>query len=106
MPLYELRTYTLQVGKMAEAIELYKTLAWPALERLSDGRLVGYFTGDIGAMNQIIHIWRFEDDADRRAFWASVYGDGPFMEFAAKFRPLLLSQHNKLMFNAPWGPVP
>ena len=31
-------------------------------------RLVGYFTGDIGAVNQLIHVWKFDDDADRRAF--------------------------------------
>ena len=106
MPLYEQRTYTLQVGKMAEAVELYKTMAWPALERLGGDKLVGYFTGDIGALNQIIHIWRFDDDADRRAFWAKLFADDEFMAFAAKFRPLVLKQENKLMLNAPWGPKP
>ncbi len=106
MSLYELRTYTLQVGKMPEAVEHYKTLGWPALSAHGAEKLVGYFTGDIGAMNQIIHIWRFDDDADRRAFWAKVYADESFMAFAAKFRPLLLSQENKLMMNAPWGPQP
>ena len=29
-----------------------------------------------------------------------------FMAFAAKLRPMLQSQENKLMFNAPWGPTP
>ena len=107
MPLYELRTYTLQVGKMGQATELYQTVAWPALERLgADDKLVGYFTGDIGAMNQIIHVWRFDDDADRRAWWAKVFGDAGFMEFAGKFRPLVLEQQNKVMFDAPWGPTP
>ena len=46
------------------------------------------------------------DDADRREFWKAVYADEGFMEFAGKFRPLLLSQENKLMFAAPWGPTP
>ena len=94
MPIYELRTYTLAVGKMAEAVELYKTIGWPALSKIEEGRLIGYFTGDIGAMNQIIHVWKFEDDADRRAFWAKVFADEGFMAFAAKFRPLVLEQQN------------
>ena len=38
-------------------------------------KLCGYFTGDIGAINQLIHLWKFDDDADRRAFWAGVYAD-------------------------------
>ena len=106
MPIYELRTYTLAVGKMAEAVEAYETLGWPALSKIEDGRLIGYFTGDIGAMNQIIHVWKFADDADRRDFWAKVFADEGFMAFAAKFRPLVLEQQNKLMMSAPWGPTP
>ena len=75
MAIYEMRTYTLIVGKMADVVQLYKTEGWPALQKHPQ-KLVGYFTGDIGAMNQLIHIWKFDDDADRRsakmrnpAFW-------------------------------------
>lgn len=105
MSLYELRTYTLLPGKIGEATKLYTEIGWPALSKHGD-HCMGYFTGDVGALNQIIHVWKFEDDADRRRFWAGVYGDDAFMAFAAKFRPLVLSQENKLMFSAPWGPTP
>ena len=105
MALYELRTYTLHVGKMAEAIKLYNTVAWPALKKYED-KLVGYFTGDVGAMNQIVHLWRYDDDADRRKHWATVFADEDFMAFARQFRPMILTQENKLLFNAPWGPRP
>ena len=105
MPVYELRTYSVTVGKMAEVTQLYKTLGWPALAK-HPPRLVGYFTGDIGALNQLVHLWKFEDDADRRAFWAGEFADPDFMAFAAQLRPLLQSQDNKLMLAAPWGPRP
>lgn len=105
MAIYELRTYTVIVGKMAEVVELYGKEGWPAIDK-HPKRLVGYFTGDIGAMNQLVHLWKFEDDADRRAFWRGIFGDPEFMAFAAKLRPLLLSQENKLLLNAPWGPRP
>lgn len=103
MALYELRTYSVVVGKMAEVLKLYETEGWPALQPHKD-KLVGYFVGDVGAMNQLIHVWKYEDDADRRAHWAAVYNNDAFMAFAAKLRPMLLSQENKLMLNAPWGP--
>jgi len=103
--IYEMRTYDVIVGKMAELTELYKTEGWPALER-HPPRLVGYFTGDVGAMHQLIHIWKFDDDVDRRAFWSGVFGDEQFMAFARKIRPLLSAQNNKLMLAAPWGPHP
>lgn len=103
MAIYELRTYTVLVGKMADVVELYKTEGWPAMAKLPP-KLVAYFTGDVGALNQLVHLWKFEDDADRRAFWALVYQNADFTAFARKLRPLLLSQENKLMMAAPWGP--
>ena len=91
---------------MPELVQHYRDQGWPALEKIGGDKLIGYFIGDVGAMHQIIHIWRFDDDADRRDFWARVYGSDEFMAFAAKIRPLLQSQENKLMVSAPWGPTP
>lgn len=105
MAIYELRTYQVTVGKMAEVTRLYASEGWPVLEK-HPARLVGYFTGDVGALNQLVHLWKFEDDADRRAFWAGVMADADFQAFVAKLRPLLQSQHNQLMMAAPWGPHP
>ncbi len=107
MAIYEMRTYTLYVGKMAEAVRLYGELGWPALEGGGfSTHLVGYFTADVGTINQLVHLWRFEDDADRRAFWAKLFQDQAFMNFAGQIRPLVMSQEVKLLLNAPWGPKP
>ena len=105
MPLYEFRTYTLHVGKTAELEQVYAEYGWPMLARYAD-RLVGYFLPEIGNMNQMIHIWRFQDEAERKAHWAAMYGDPDFMAFASRLRPLLQSQENRLMRHAPWGPAP
>ncbi|MBP8149033.1 MAG: NIPSNAP family protein [Comamonadaceae bacterium PBBC1] len=105
MAIYELRTYSVIVGKMPEIVSHYKNEGWPVLAKHPQ-KLVGYFTGDVGALNQLIHVWKFDDDNDRRAFWAGVYGDAEFMAFAAKIRPLIHEQTNKLMLSAPWGPQP
>jgi hypothetical protein len=93
MALYELRTYTLRVGAMAEAVKLYQELGFPALQKGGqDKKLVGYFQADTGTINQLVHLWKFDDDADRRAHWASVYSNKDFVEgFASKFRPLTSS---------------
>ena len=92
--LYELRTYTLCVGAMAEAVKLYQELGFPALQKGGqDKKLVGYFQSDTGTINQLVHLWKFDDDADRRAHWASVFANKDFVEgFASKFRPLLMTQ--------------
>ena len=103
--IYELRTYTLHPGKINEAIDLYTNVGWPALEPFQK-YLVGYFTGDIGALNQIVHLWKFADDAARRAMCQEIYANEGFMAFAAKFRPLIRIQENKLLLASPWGPHP
>jgi NIPSNAP len=108
MALYELRTYTLYVGKMSEAVKLYTEFGYPALQRSGlDRKLLGYFQGDTGTINQLVHLWKFDDDADRRAHWAALYSNKDFMEgFASKFRPLVMTQEVKLLTAAPWGPHP
>jgi len=103
MALYELRTYTLVVGKMQEAIQVYREQTWTDKYR---DHLIGYFLGDVGALNQMVHMWKFADDAERRRVWATIYADPDFIAFAARVRPLILTQENKLLMPAPWGPHP
>src|ERR1700747_1201043 len=108
MALYEMRTYSLRVGAMAEAVRLYQELCYPALQKGGhDKHLVGYFQADTGTINQLVHLWKFEDDADRRAHCAAVFANGDFVEgFASKFRSLVMTQEVKLLHAAPWGPHP
>jgi hypothetical protein len=54
-----LRTYTLK---------LYQEIGFPALLKGGqDKKLVGYFQSDTGTINQLLQLWKFDDDADRRA---------------------------------------
>jgi len=69
-------------------------------------KLVGYFTTDAGTLNQLVHLWKFDDDADRRNHWTSLLADEGFQAFLAHFRPLLMMQENKLLLESPWGPHP
>ena len=57
MAIYELRTYTFQVGKLDQAKTLYVEKGWPALKKYQD-KLVGYFVSDVGPLNQLVHLWR------------------------------------------------
>ncbi len=107
MTIYEKRTYDVTVGKMPELIGHYRDAGWPALEAGGfSANLVGYFVSDTGQLNQLVHLWRFDDDAARRDFWKRLFADDDFMAFAAKIRPLIASQENQLLNPAPWGPTP
>jgi hypothetical protein len=85
---YELRTRTLHVGKMADAIKLCTEHGHPAI-------------------NHLVHLWKCTDDTDRRAHWPAVYASNDLIEgFAVKFRPLVASQEVKLWTAPPWGTHP
>ena len=105
--IYEKRTYAVKVGEMQEVKRLYSTEGWQALSAGGfDKNLIGYFTSDTGDLHQLIHIWRFESDADRRDFWSRLFENEPFMAFVKKLRPLINTQNVQLMLAAPWGPHP
>ena len=66
MTVYEMRTYTLHVGKMGEAVKLYSELGYPALQKGGqDKKLIGYFQADTGMINQLVHLWKFDDNGRR-----------------------------------------
>jgi len=105
--IYEKRTYAVRVGEMPEVKRLYSSEGWPALSAGGhDKHLIGYFTSDTGDLHQLIHLWKFDSDENRRAFWAKLFADEKFMAFAKQLRPLINSQNVQLMVAAPWGPHP
>ena len=105
--IYEKRTYSVTVGQMAEVVRLYSTQGWPALQAGGfDKKLVGYFISDTGELHQLVHLWRFDGDEDRRAFWKRLFENEEFMGFARQLRPLVKTQVNQLLLAAPWGPHP
>ena len=107
MSIYEMRTYDVTVGHMPEVSRLYNEEGWSALEAGGHTtKLVGYFTSDTGALHQLVHLWRFDDDADRRAFWAQLFADDEFMKFAVQLRPHVDKQTVQLLNSAAWGPQP
>ena len=107
LELYEQRTYDVTGGQMGTVLELYSNEGWPALEAGGHSKfLVGYFVSDTGPLHQLIHIWRFGSDVERREFWNNLFTDEDFMAFAAQLRPLLERQEIQLMQAAPWGPRP
>lgn len=60
--IYEVRTYHITPHKVPEVMKLFGEAID---DRAKISPLVGFFYTDIGPLNQIIHIWSYEDLADR-----------------------------------------
>lgn len=61
--IYELRTYTTAPGKALHYLELFRTIGLPLVTRHLP--MMGYWLSDAGPLNQIVHLWAYEDIAHR-----------------------------------------
>jgi hypothetical protein len=100
------RTYTAYPGKLKAFLDLYARLAWP-LQQRHLGDCVGWYTStDIGQLNQVVHMWRFEDLNDRAARRAAMQADPAWPAYAEQAAPLLQHQENKILTAAPFFAYP
>ena len=100
----EHRTYTLHPGKVPEYLRHYESEGMAIQTRIL-GRLVGYFTTEIGPLNQIVHMWgsdSFEDCAKRRA---QMQADPGWKAYIAKIQPLIQAQETKILIPTSFSPI-
>ena len=60
----DLRTYTMVPGRLNAWLKLYETDGYPIHVRHL-GEPIGIFTTDVGTLNQVVLLWRYESQADR-----------------------------------------
>lgn len=99
----EERIYTCHCGKAQEYVRMYEQHGL-AIQRPTLGNLLGYFTSELGALNQVVHLWAYVDMADRAARRARLLSDPAWTAYAKTVQPLVLSQENKILIPAPFSP--
>lgn len=101
----EQRTYSLKIGAVPKYLALYEAEGLP-VQRAILGRMVGYFSSDIGALHQIVHMWAYKDYAEREERRAKLAADPAWQAYVLKIREFQISQENKILIPAsfsPWG---
>jgi hypothetical protein len=62
--IFDLRTYTIKPNRLAKFLETHERLARP-LQRKYLGEPYGFFVTHIGSLGRIVHLWQYDDLADR-----------------------------------------
>ncbi|WP_420994777.1 MULTISPECIES: NIPSNAP family protein [Cupriavidus] len=104
----EERVYTCYCGKAQTYVKMYEAEGL-AIQRPILGHLLGYFTSELGTLNQVVHLWAYQDLEDRAARRARLLADPAWQAYAAKVQPLVLTQENKILVPAafsPWAKEP
>src|SRR5689334_12150414 len=92
----EQRIYSLTPGGTAEYVRVYEELGRHVQERVL-GRLLGYYTREIGELNQLLYFWEFASMDDRTRRRAQLAEDPDFKIFRGKVRHLLIKQESSIL---------
>jgi hypothetical protein len=104
--LYEIRTYTFKPLRAAEWLALYKTEALPIQQEYL-GELIGFFTTEIGDINQIVHVWAYKSLDDRLERRDRMAADPRWQAFGSKVKALdiLVSMESRIMRPTDFSPL-
>ena len=101
----EMRTYGLKPGSQAEWLKTYQETVME-LQKEVLGQMVGYFTTEIGPLNQVIHLWAYDGLDERARRRADLVSRPEWQAFLPKVRPLIETQESKILIPAPFSPMP
>ncbi len=93
---YELRTYQLKMGALPEYLELAETKLLPALAE-HGLKPVGFWHTEIGTLNEVVHLWAYEDLNERQQKWAKWKEDPRRTDYMKTLRQVIFSQSNKIL---------
>jgi NIPSNAP len=102
--LYELRTYTLKPGSLGEMVKAAATVATD-IRKNDYGKLEGYWSTEIGPLNQVMHLWSYSDYNERARVRGELGKNSRWVgEYIPLIRPLIVRQEIRLL-NALRAPV-
>lgn len=97
----EERIYTLKVGKVMEHFKIYEKTGLELQKKIL-GNLVGYYQAETGTLNQIVHLWAYEDMNDRGKRRAELFSNPDWLRYIAASGVLVERQENRILTPAPF----
>ena len=102
--IYELRTYTVKPGTIGEMVKAASTVS-REIRKNDYGKLEGYWSTEIGPLNQVMHLWSYSDLNERTRLRGELAKNPRWNnEYIPLIRPLLVRQDIRLL-NAIRAPV-
>ena len=101
----EMRTYTLALGATGRYFKLYADKGLAVQKRIL-GHLVGYYSVEVGALNQVVHLWAYDSLDERARRRAALWADKRWLDYVAEVGPLVVKQENQILNPAPFFEVP
>jgi len=100
------RTYRIKPGMVAAHLDIYEKNGFAAQTRHL-GQPVAYMFAESGEINTLVHIWAYDDAADRAAKRARMAADPEWQNYIRLNNEAgyLLQQRTSLMIPASFAPI-
>ncbi|MEZ0167813.1 NIPSNAP family protein [Microvirga sp. TS319] len=102
--IYEIRTYRLRTGTVPTYLQLVEEEGI-AIQKEHLGQLVGYFFGEIGPLNEIVHVWAYASLDERDCRRSALAADPRWQTFLPKIQALIEVMDNKIMKPTAFSPL-
>jgi hypothetical protein len=103
--LVELRIYQLRVGCLEKYLSRYRTVGF-ALQSSHLGEPVGWYTVDVGPLNQVVSLWQYADHEDRAKKRASLAANPEWRAFLEDITPFFETMENRFLTPAAFNTAP
>jgi NIPSNAP len=96
--IFDHRTYTVRPGTLPKHLKLYEEHGFPA-QRRHLGEPLLYAVTETGPLNTYVHVWVYEDAADRARKRAAMEADPDWIEYRrlSAEAGYLVGQENKIL---------
>lgn len=98
------RTYEIQPARVQDYLDIYFAEGMK-IQIGHLGHLVGWFTTDVGTVNEVVHMWRYEDMGDREQRRAAMNADTAWQAFRLKSSPLVLRMRSRILRPTAFSPM-
>jgi hypothetical protein len=100
----EQRIYTTQIGKVNTYRDYYAEHGLPVQKRIL-GNLLGFFTSDIGELNQVVQLWGYDTYAERERRRAILAQDADWLAYLKGAPQVIVRQENRILIPAAFSPI-
>jgi hypothetical protein len=102
--LIEQITYVLHPGKAPALVAAYEQEGADIIQA-NLGRMIAFLQAEVGGMDEVSHLWIFNDGVDRERRHEKLQADPAWQRFAQTYGHLLVSRRNQLWRAASFSPL-
>ena len=101
--IFDHRTYTCRPGTINKQLALYQASGWEPQTR-NLGQPLLYAVTETGDVNAYVHVWVYEDAADRQRKRAALMADPDWLAYLERSAEAgyLMSQENSILTTVPF----